>query len=424
MSNSHLDKAIDCLQTREIGELAPETPYVKQNLRPNFNYHIEELTDEVPFDSDDQKISEKSVVNSVEKIVKDVARDGDPASSYRTQIQEYASEIICSEMEEYTVYFALNLQDLQPIWSQFEIDGHRMDRISVKEWKNRLKDAREDESVDSTIVQSQAQLTSEKHTYWKCGIKARDGIFATNSVLELVRSLLGKILYTFKRWRLVNAWRPDDLRSVRPSRVEEPWMLLGFENEHFEHCRITDYEYREPVSLPWANSEYTDTLEEIPSLNSSCEYDNLLKNAFEAYYYAMSSKNTNQSFFTFLRGAEYLSRKDASESADEVVDRGLFAYDRVSHAETSDRFENIVSDFRNKRNKLAHEGMHVNVSKRQQQYAKILMDSLLTLYIISYDEFSMAEMDDFLRYGPRSFKKQDLTERYEDISSPHLENSS
>ena len=51
------------------------------------------------------------------------------------------------------------------------------------------------------------------------------------------------------------------------------------------------------------------------------------------------------------------------------------------------------------RNSLAHEGVHIFVGENHRNYAKILLDGMIELYLQEREDFDQDDFDTFLEYG-------------------------
>jgi len=418
MSESTFNKAIDLLTEFPHRD----SKFVRQGSRGFFDHYVTQLIDEeVRFDPEQEQISRQSVGEKIEQILKDVADEDEPYREFQRRIREYSTEIIRSAHTEYEVLFPLNLKDYQPIPSEFEASGLHITRIGYEDWKVLVEDAKSQKVILDVFDQARSNPYDEEYTYWKAEVTARDGSFALGKVRFRVEALLGGILFSFKKWNLPGRARPDDLPRTRPSRVKEPWVYLCRDSEAYRNVILSSYEYQEPVVLPWSDEEYTNRLDNIPVLDGSNEFDKLLLDAFRTYYYGMTSRDRGQSFFHFIRGVDYLSQTDRSRRIDEAVTRALFAYEQVDGSELNTVFESIVEGFSEVRNNLAHEGANTQVEGRQQQYSKILLDSLISFYLACYGQFTLKEVSDLLKYGPQTTKKKELLEKYEQVESFHID---
>lgn len=418
MSEPTFHKAVDLLV-----EYPPnDTMLVRDGSRRFFDHYVNQIIeDEVRFDPGKERITRQSVGKDVEQILKDVADEDESYQAFQEKIRKYSTDIIRSEHKEFEVLFPLNIKDLQPIPSEFEVSGLNIVRVSYEDWEVLVREAESQRVIRELFDQARSDPTDEEYTYWQAKVTALDGSFALGEVQYKVEALLGAILFSFKKWHLPSQDRPDDLPRTRPSRVSEPWIYLCRDSEKYQNVSLGSYEYQEPVVLPWAKEEYTERLNSIPILDRSHELGELLLDAFRTYYYGMTSRDVAQSFFHFIRGVDYLSQTERSRRIDEAVTRATFAYELVDGSEMNSVVESIIEGFPEVRNNLAHEGRTTQVERRQRQYSKILLDSLISLYLACYGEFSLKEVSDLLKYGPETMKKKELLNKYERLESSHIE---
>lgn len=107
---------------------------------------------------------------------------------------------------------------------------------------------------------------------------------------------------------------------------------------------------------------------------------------------------------------ERLTQTDRGDSTQEVLNRAEFVYNQIGGT-IDPIFKDVLDGVGEKRNTFVHEGPGISVTQRFQEYTKLLLDGLITLYLECREDFSLQEMSDLLEYGPSDWKKAELVRK-------------
>jgi PAS domain S-box-containing protein len=186
------------------------------------------------------------------------------------------------------------------------------------------------------------------------------------------------------------------------------------EDGDIDYAHAIDQNYRRAETIQWVNKKRRDRFDSLPSLNTDSKYDEKLIDAFYSYHRGMAESWTHTSFLYFWQGVERLAtRPDESPRTQEVVERARFVYDLLG--DINSIFQNVLNNLADKRNALVHEGPSTTINRRIQEYTKVLLDALITLYLECRDVFTLQEMNDLLEYGPGDWKRARLLREVSEV---------
>lgn len=193
-----------------------------------------------------------------------------------------------------------------------------------------------------------------------------------------------------------------------------PDLLVADEDGDIGYAHAIDRNYRRAETVNWVDEERRDRFDSLLSLNTDSKYDKKLIDAFYSYHRGMAEQWTHTSFLYFWQGVDRLATQpDESPRTQEVVERAGFVYDLMGNIDPI--FQDVLNDLADKRNALVHEGPSTTVTRRFQEYTKVLLDALITLYLECRDVFTVQEMNDLLEYGPGDWKRAKLLRKVSEV---------
>ena len=126
-----------------------------------------------------------------------------------------------------------------------------------------------------------------------------------------------------------------------------------------------------------------------------------------AFQNGITASSPQDSFFNFWRGLEWLSRAQGEELLKRA--RGAFESDLLDYRFTPEQ-RDAFEELREKRNSWAHEGVGVRISEQHQSVAKLLLESLIELYLHLWQEGRGSKyFSEFLKYLSYSEKRRERT---------------
>lgn len=311
--------------------------------------------------------------------------------------------------DRYTIVFPIMIRS-KNFPDDVELHGSKAEQIEDSRWDDFLSTAKDaDDSNFSSFFDelpnnySDHPLTRREWTYLKVDFEARDEFYALSTVTDLVELRLAEINFFDQLWV---AGMPQPAGSDRPSnekwsRLQEPPFYLIFEDSNFLTYQ-GDYDYRRPIDLlHFSHAEDVDEISDIPTFNYAADkgtYEGHILSALLAYQDGITERSVRQSFFSFWRGIEILSN---TSNFEEMVDRGEFTISYYNEGDNSLRpeLQRAIDEIVNIRHKLVHEGLKTEVHQGHRNGAKLLLDSLLFLYIDKYGEWEIDDMGSFLKHG-------------------------
>lgn len=364
------------------------------------------INNQLSLDLDEERISIWTVAQELKRILFDVAQgDGEPAKAGR-RFKDYVSTVKTSDFTEYEVAFPLNFLQADSNPTSFEIQGTTIEEISVDDWMDGFvrpaQEQYDERDLGRFIRKNPNDIDDPDGTYWKCKYEAHDPIYTTTKVRERVNLLIAKINYA--RTYMHGRPRSSSLPKTRWSNLRYPYVYFAFEDDDFVRYVIEDYDIRDPENLIWFEDDVRARFESIPELSEAPEGAELdVVNALLSYQDGITETSRAKSFFGFWRGVENLSQKERSQPGGIAVNRALFALDFVDMDYTSSPIaEYIISEVKDKRDTIAHEGAHIPTSELHQNHTKYMLDALLKVYFDHLDELSRDEFRTLLDYGSKS----------------------
>lgn len=393
---SHLQKAFDCI------EHPPSSGIYRSPGRP-FGFHVANLIrEDLPIDVETHRIAVSTMAKQLEPMIKEAAFEDNPEEVFFEQFEDYKTELLSSGFDEYEIVFPLNISDSDGLPESFTVRERVIQRLSKDTWESQyLTPAQfEADNLSRFFRRAPNDETDEEFTYWQVSCEARGHRYALHDVSLDIELLLGKLIYA----RYAGTLKPISHGLPQPqwSRLELPYFSMAFLDGEFQHFQIEDYESRYPESVNWKNNGFQERYETLPEfpgeITSGVEQD--LVSVFREFQNGMTTRRTQESFFCFWRGIETLTQKERGEKTSIAVDRAVFAAELQYPPEDWDeQFDVSVADLQSIRNEVAHESGRGESNWHHQEVTKVLLDSLIHLYIKYKDEFDRQAFRYFLQHG-------------------------
>ncbi|WP_135806917.1 hypothetical protein [Halorussus marinus] len=405
MGNSEIvEELFDYVVTVPDGTAIDIDPHIESGVSDEFYYKLNIYFDECcALDVREDRISAAHASSELRDILLDVTSSDNRVEEFERRVKDWVSEIKQSGWYSYEVAFPLNMVDSPKMPENFSVTGTQINNITRDQWvENYLNPARqENDSLSNYFSRIPNDPSDRDYTYWVLKCEATDGGFATHTAFDYLRTLLARITFADCLWR----HRPSSSKipRVRWSRLREPFMILVFEDSSFHTLQIRDYDNRRPESIRWHDEEMREVFDSIPDFSEPLsELESDVNDALRAYLAGITELDVNESFFAFWRGIEILSQKGRGDNAEVAKKRADFAREFVApEMIREDVYNDVISDFEDIRNEIAHEG-YSRTTEYHQIYAKILLDSLLRLYFEYMDDLDKQELEFLLDYGAAS----------------------
>jgi len=408
--SEHLDKAISCIRS-----LPQQEPRVRAGTNKKFQYQVAQfLTSDVAVDWVEQGLSLRTVADKVEELLIESYEEDDVKEEFITSFQDYLSTTIGSAKPSYTVVFPINFATWHSPPDSFK-RGVQIDRISIDEWEEYRAQAEEKEGIAEFFTKHPNEFDEDTFTFWKANVNARDVIVPPNIVQESVTALLGQIQYSFHLRHLHPRNDSDGLPKHSWSDLRSPPVfLVTEEGSEIDYAHVIDQNYRSPEQVNWMEDKRRDRFDSLPTLSTDSKYDRKLIDAFHTYHLGMAESSTHTSFLYFWQGVDRLATQpNENVRTQTVVERARFVHSLMG--DTDPIFDDVLNDLAEKRNALVHEGPSTSITRRFQDYTKILLDALITLYLGCRGSFSIREIADLLEYGPGDWKRAELLRKVSEM---------
>lgn len=390
---------------------------VRLGQEPKFRRYLSRAVRDFGIDKDQYRLTDRGLFIEFYDLFIEIAEDhGIDLSEdqfnneFQSERGELFSDWLGTDPDTYTVVFPIMIRS-HNFPDEVELYESKAEQIDDDQWDTFLHAAKEseDSNFDTLLdelpndIQSDHPLDRREWTYLKVDIEGRDKFYPLFRVIDLVELRFAEINFFDQLWA---AGMPQPAGSGRVpyekwSRLQRaPFYLIFQGGDYITHHGI-DYDYRRSVGRIHFSQADVDEISEIPTFDYDADkgtYEGYIVSALLAYQDGITERSVRQSFFSFWRGIEILSK---TSNFGKMVDRGEFAVsyhhdgDSSFLPETREAIEEIVDI----RHELVHEGLKTEVHQRHRDGAKILLDGLLYLYIQKYGEWDIDNMASFLKHG-------------------------
>lgn len=391
--------------------------HVRRGRMRKFRRCLSNAVQDFGIDRDQHRLTDIGLFNKFHDILIQIAEDHGTSLSeeqfnnkFQSRRGELFSDWLGSNPDLYTVVFPIMIRS-QHFPDEVELYESKAIQIDDNRWDKYLDDAKDsdDSNFDTLLdelpnnIDSNSSLDRREWTYLKVKIEGRDVIYPLFRVIDLVELRFAEINFFDHLWAasMPQPSGSDRVPYEKWSRLQRaPFYLVFKDGNHITH-RGVDYDYRRSVGRMHFNQVDVDEISEIPTFDYNADkgtYEGYIVSALLAYQDGITERSVRQSFFSFWRGIEILSK---TSNFGKMVDRGIFAVsyhhdgDISFLPETKDAIEGIVDI----RHELVHEGLKTEVHQAHRDGAKILLDGLLYLYIQKYGEWDLDDMASFLKHG-------------------------
>lgn len=368
-------------------------------------------------DKDQYRLTDRGLFNELYDLLIEIAEvhgtdlsEDQFNNEFRSKRGELFSDWLGTDPETYTVVFPIMIRS-QHFPDEVELYESKAEQIDDDQWDKFLYAAKEsaNSNFDTLLdelpndIQSDHPLDRREWTYLKVDIEGRDEFYPLFRVINLVELRFAEINFFDQLWLagMPQPARPGRAPHEKWSRLQRaPFYLIFQGRDHITH-RGVDYDYRRSVGILHFSQANVDEISEIPTFDYDADkgtYEGYIVSALLAYQDGITERSVRQSFFSFWRGIEILSK---TSNFGKMVDRGEFA---VSYHHDGDnpflpKTRKAIEEIVDIRHKLVHEGLKTEVQQSHRDGAKILLDGLLYLYIQKYGEWDIDDMASFLKYG-------------------------
>jgi len=391
--------------------------HVKWGQEPNFRRCLSEAVRDFGIDKDQFRFTDGGLFNKLHDLLIDVAEDhGTDLSEQQFNNEfQYKREILFSnwlgtDPDTYTVVFPIMIRS-QNFSDEVKLYESKAEQVDDDQWDEFLCAAKgsADSNFDTFLdelpndIQSDNPLNRREWTYLKVDIEGRDEFYPLSRAIDLVELRFAEINFFDQLWA---AGMPQPASSSRVphekwSRLQRAPFYLIFQDENYITHRGVDYDYRRSVGILHFNQADVDEINEIPTFDYDADkgtYEGYIVSALLAFQDGITERSVRQSFFSFWRGIEILSK---TSNFGKMVDRGEFAVSYHHDGDSSflPETKEAIGEIVDIRHELVHEGLKTDVYQGHRDGAKILLDGLLYLYIQKYGKWDIDNMASFLKHG-------------------------
>ncbi|WP_115864214.1 hypothetical protein [Halorussus litoreus] len=383
---------------------------------------ISAIIERVNVDTDQFRLSEQRLRMRIKEFVwKAKTESGDTAEVFWSDMDDIHRTLGTQDCTTYTIVFPLNIvfnKVERP--DKYRSLGHSVQAISSNEWGDycdKAYEAEQNRAEESDAINdrnklkkwfsdSPNKLDRDAQSYWLMEIDALDPKYASDTCVEALQFLLGRINFALTRNQLEGNQINSSVWNTRWQDLRLPFIYLIFEeDDYLKFSYSTDPTPRRSTILSGHDaSRYTEYFDEISSLNGNLnDMENRLVRSVSSFQDAVTNTNREDAFLDYWRSAERLTLTTETDTTSTVVQR----------ARTVARASNVVSQstVRDKRNKLVHEGDSVEITTDDTNTVKDMLEVLICLYVDKSGEW---EHEDFLFFFEHADKSDAALEHLED----------
>ena len=382
-----------------------------------FKRHLLKAVENFGIDKDQYRLTDIGLFNEFFDLLIEIAEDHGTNLSksqfgdeFRCRRGELFSDWLGTSADSYTVVFPIMIRS-RHFPNEVELYESKAEQIDDNQWDEFLCAARGsgDSNFDTFLdelpndIQSDHPLDRREWTYLKVDIEGRDEFYPLFRVMNLIELRFAEINFFDQLWAagMPQPASPSRVPYEKWSRLQRAPFYLLFQGRDYISYQGVDYDHRRSVGIVHFSLADVDEIGEVPIFDYDADkgtYEGYIISALLAFQDGITERSVRQSFFSFWRGIEILSK---TSNFGKMVDRGEFAVSYLQDGdssflpETREAIEEIVDV----RHELVHEGLMTEVHERHRNGAKILLDGLLYLYIQKYGEWEIDDMTSFLKHG-------------------------
>ena len=384
---------------------------MKWGTKEMFNHYVFMIIDEeFKIDIHEKKVTHREIAEVIKDLFFEIKEDevageltNDVVSEFKSRKGTVLSQLLSGSLTEYSLAFPLNLGLIKSEVGKLSALEADFEQVEQDEWINQYFNtakAEDDGFLAEFLDVSPNDYLEDRFAYYRTKYKARSEGYALSRIQDLANLAVGML----NRCLHQNSRAPPRPHSDTAlpyetwAALKEPAFYLVFENDEYLFPRPMDYSYRRVLKANRERRQTASEFESIPNLSEDDPVDSDLINAILAYQDGLTETSERKAFFSFWRGIEILSQVDTPKS--EVKERCRFGLEYIRGEDgIFPTLEPAHEEIDDVRNSLAHEGVNIHVGHNHQNYAKVLLDGMIDLYIQERENFDQDDFDTFLEYG-------------------------
>lgn len=358
-------------------------------------------------------ISETTLKWQIREWIWEAKQDADETTDvFWSKMDNVRPHLGIQDRTKYTIVFPLNVVFADvPRPEEYQVLNQTIEAISDEEWETCYQwalDREEERAEESPAINAWNKL--ERHfetspnsldrggqTYWMFECDALDRNYALNTCENTLRFLLGRINFAVTRNRLEGGQTNSSVWNTRWMDLRLPFVYLIFEdNEYADFSSSNDPTPRKPIKLSAHKADqYKTHLKDIPTLNRELgSMEARLVKAVRSFNEAVTSPLREDVFLNHWRSAERLTLTTEDDSMADVVNRARTVMGPSPLVS--------LSEIRQKRNKLVHEGDSVEFTTEDTNTMKHMLEELIMHYANHVPEWGHDEFLFYFRHGDKS----------------------
>ncbi len=343
----------------------------------------------IPFNAERQKVSVERLRTAIRAELQKRRALADPAQDFVDHIRNFQMLLHTLPEEDYEAWMPVPIVgrtgDTLPT---LEANGVVFEPQPHSEWDGMTSEAGENWS--RVLEQNHHDLNPRKFTPYRCVVKARDQAFAALHVTSALRVALGIANFS-SYYNRGYPFRIGGSGSRRWSNLRGPFVfLVKTPSGRFLVWREDDDSYRHPhAHTGWEKQRFDEMSPQLPKLDSSNQYDELILTGFAHLQDAMTSATFTEMFSHFWRGIEALAQTSDRDPSARNIQRmaGLIGY--KDEPQLLKRRQERMADIRNS---IIHRGDDNGLDRSDIDFIAATLEGALETYVNNRERYSLADL--------------------------------
>jgi hypothetical protein len=371
--------------------------------------------------NDNHRLTKQTVMSELDTILRKVKHrkrtsdDVDVISEFSELKNRHWSELLGQGYSTYTIVFPLHIREHGPYTDRFETSGKAMVNIPYETWHTEYLETAIDEDeryLTELLSKIPSDFRFDGYSFWKIEYEANDAAYAFEHIRSVLRLILAKLVFV-QHYKLVSKPRSisrDKIPRDRWSALREPPLYLIFRSSNYIDFFASPIQYTKSEGtndFPKTVQHFRDLPNPSIKRNDPDDVETRLVNALLSHHDGMTESTIQDSFLSFWRGIEILAGYDSPHK--EIGPKALFVYKYVFKTSyLGSELEDFVDEIAQKRGDFVHRRVDLEISEREQRYAKILLDALLEFYFVTHKISTKDDYKTILKYGALDDDEKDI----------------
>jgi hypothetical protein len=293
--------------------------------------------------------------------------------------------------------------------TEIDLGNQSLELINYQEWQEYLTKAHQNSETNFSSFFDENPNSPDQFnwSFWQVKYPANDARYAIYEIKEKIELLLAEINFFHYFWtRSKPKFSKDSHPRDRWSHLQTPYTLLAFKDDKFQNYFAVDYDYRGERLADRTFMSNIESIDNLPQFykkkDEVSKIENIVINSLILYQQGITEPSIPRSLLDFWRGIEHFVGDNRNINTSEIADRAYFAFKYIKDPDTtlSREIKEAMIELSLARNKLVHSWPNARLKERHRDAAKILLDSLIKLFLNNQNHFQHIDtFQKFLKTG-------------------------